>query len=201
MATPRLSAPVGSSRNGHARRCNPRSGFQSLDRVARCGRRGDLEDLFDEIEPADQTGFPGEPALEALSLLEPRVLWKTFNLDEIQDLFDAAQRAGLRASARRFLEAGRQAPVLDDGKVPADIRQLVLDRAGHRCQICGTTERLAIDHKVVPWSAGGSSRDPENLQVLCISCNSRKGAAMGSTVASQGTPSPAGNRCNRSPEP
>lgn len=152
------------------------------------GGREDREDLFDEIDRADQTGFPAEPALEALSRLEPRVLWKTFDLDDLQDLFDAAQHAGLRGAARRFLEAGRQAPVLDDGKVPADIRQLVLDRAGHRCQICGTTERLAIDHKIVPWSEGGSSRDPGNLQVLCIHCNSRKGASMGATVLAEDVP-------------
>ncbi|MFI1090937.1 HNH endonuclease [Streptomyces sp. NPDC020917] len=35
-----------------------------------------------------------------------------------------------------------------------------------------TAERLSVDH-IVPRTAGGTD-DRENLQVLCLSCNSRK---------------------------
>jgi hypothetical protein len=143
------------------------------------GRRSELEDLFDDIVAAGQTGFPMEPALMAMSKLGPRKLWKTFNDDDLQDLYDLAMEAGLPTVAKRFLDAERDAPVIDDGKIPRKIREQVLDRAGHRCQCCGATERLSIDHKLVPWSEGGSSRDPLNLQVLCVSCNARKGASVG----------------------
>lgn len=47
-----------------------------------------------------------------------------------------------------------------------------LDSYGGRCLWCGTTERITIDH-VVPLSKGGSNR-LENLQPLCVSCNSKK---------------------------
>lgn len=140
------------------------------------GGREDLESLFDEIVRAGQTGFPTKPALLALSKLEPRTLWKTFADEDLQDLHDCCRTAGMPAAAGRFLEAARQAPILDDGKIPRKLREQVLERAGHRCQICGTTSHLSIDHKLTPWSEGGGSRDPDNLQVLCISCNSRKGA-------------------------
>ena len=41
------------------------------------------------------------------------------------------------------------------------------------CLACGNTEKLSIDH-IVPISKGGKN-DYENLQVLCISCNVKKG--------------------------
>lgn len=150
--------------------------FRAYIRWWASGGRADIEDLFDAIAGSDQTGFPAEPALDALSRVPARNLWKTFENEDLQDLYDLAQEAGLRAAAANFLEAVRQAPVLDDGKIPIRLREQALERAGYRCQICGATEHLSIDHKVVPWSEGGSSRDLDNLQVLCISCNSRKGA-------------------------
>lgn len=53
-------------------------------------------------------------------------------------------------------------------------RASVYARDGHRCLVCGTTQRLSLDH-IVPWSAGGSDK-PDNLRTLCVICNSRKGA-------------------------
>ncbi len=47
-------------------------------------------------------------------------------------------------------------------------------RDGARCRTCSTTERLVIDH-VLPVSRGGDNA-LGNLQILCLSCNSRKGA-------------------------
>lgn len=59
--------------------------------------------------------------------------------------------------------------------MPQRVRQLVLERDGRYCRHCGTTERLTIDH-ITPVRHGGRLEDPENLQVLCQPCNSRKGA-------------------------
>lgn len=51
----------------------------------------------------------------------------------------------------------------------------LLRRYKFQCPQCGnnTLEELTIDH-IVPVSKGGSD-DVENLQILCKSCNSRKG--------------------------
>ena len=52
------------------------------------------------------------------------------------------------------------------------IRQSIIDR-DQCCQMCGTEERLTVDH-IVPRVLGGDD-NPSNLQVLCGSCNSSKG--------------------------
>lgn len=46
-------------------------------------------------------------------------------------------------------------------------------RDGFHCGACKATKNLQLDH-VIPVSVGGSS-DVENLQLLCGSCNSKKG--------------------------
>lgn len=53
-------------------------------------------------------------------------------------------------------------------------RDQIFSRDHHACVQCGETNDLCIDH-IVAFSRGGSTR-PENLQTLCRSCNSRKGA-------------------------
>lgn len=53
------------------------------------------------------------------------------------------------------------------------LRSELLAKFNHSCVICGSTHRLQIDH-IVPWSLGGLT-EKENLQVLCQSCNLKKG--------------------------
>ena len=52
------------------------------------------------------------------------------------------------------------------------LRSMIIKRDGC-CQMCGTEERLSVDH-IVPRTLGGDD-NPSNLQVLCSSCNSSKG--------------------------
>lgn len=52
------------------------------------------------------------------------------------------------------------------------IRKAIIDR-DQCCQICGTEDRLTVDH-IVPRVLGGDD-NPSNLQVLCSTCNSSKG--------------------------
>jgi hypothetical protein len=58
--------------------------------------------------------------------------------------------------------------------IPAELRQAVYDRDGWACLRCGSRDHLSLDH-VHPYSLGGPDT-LENLQTLCRSCNSRKGA-------------------------
>jgi 5-methylcytosine-specific restriction endonuclease McrA len=51
-------------------------------------------------------------------------------------------------------------------------RNAIYQRDGHKCQYCGSTRKLTIDH-IVPKSKGGSD-DWDNLVVACSSCNVKK---------------------------
>jgi 5-methylcytosine-specific restriction endonuclease McrA len=59
-------------------------------------------------------------------------------------------------------------------------RRAILARDGFRCQYCGSTRHLTIDH-VVPRSRGGLD-SWENVVTSCAPCNVRKGACLPSEV-------------------
>jgi 5-methylcytosine-specific restriction endonuclease McrA len=52
-------------------------------------------------------------------------------------------------------------------------RAMIYKRDGHKCQYCGSTRNLTIDH-IFPASKGGDN-SWENLVVACMPCNTRKG--------------------------
>ena len=52
-------------------------------------------------------------------------------------------------------------------------RRAILARDGFRCQYCGNTRQLTIDH-IIPRSRGGVS-SWDNVVTSCAPCNVRKG--------------------------
>lgn len=59
-------------------------------------------------------------------------------------------------------------------------RRAVLARDGYRCQYCGSTRHLTLDH-VIPRSKGGPT-SWENVVTSCAPCNVRKGAKLPAEV-------------------
>ncbi|RUR84711.1 HNH endonuclease [Chlorogloeopsis fritschii PCC 9212] len=64
-------------------------------------------------------------------------------------------------------------------KIPAALRQLVIQRAGDHCEYCGLSQAgqaatFHIDH-ITPVVAGGATT-AENLALACVSCSLRKAA-------------------------
>ncbi|EHK80864.1 HNH endonuclease [Rhodococcus pyridinivorans] len=60
--------------------------------------------------------------------------------------------------------------------LPKPVKQRVLARYDHCCAQCGSDDRPEVDH-IVPWSISQDDSE-DNLQVLCFTCNRRKGARM-----------------------
>lgn len=52
-------------------------------------------------------------------------------------------------------------------------RSMIYARDGNKCQYCGATRNLTIDH-VIPSSKGGDN-SWENLVCACYKCNTKKG--------------------------
>jgi hypothetical protein len=57
--------------------------------------------------------------------------------------------------------------------IPTRVKLAVWKRDGGKCVKCGATEDLHFDH-VIPWSKGGSSNTPDNIQLLCGKHNLEK---------------------------
>jgi len=90
------------------------------------------------------------------------------------------------ATAQATVAVGTQPQASTRGAIPDDVKQLVWTRDGGHCRSCGTGVELQFDH-VIPIALGGSS-SADNLQVLCGTCNRRKGAGL--TTGRSGTNSP-----------
>jgi len=71
------------------------------------------------------------------------------------------------ANARRAREADA------DGSFDAEEWRVFLQAFGGKCVCCGRKAKLTVDH-IVPLSCGGTNHI-ENLQPLCLKCNSAKG--------------------------
>lgn len=67
------------------------------------------------------------------------------------------------------------APKYKKATIDAVLQRRVHERFRYRCVTCGTYLDLTCDH-IVPESKGGLTVF-ENLQTMCRSCNSKKGAA------------------------
>lgn len=57
--------------------------------------------------------------------------------------------------------------------IPESLRWQVFERDGYACKHCGCKSMLRADH-IIPEVCGGAAT-LENLQTLCVRCNSRKG--------------------------
>jgi hypothetical protein len=54
----------------------------------------------------------------------------------------------------------------DDRLIPSWVKLEVWKRDQGRCIACSATSDLHFDH-IIPYSKGGSSKDPKNIQILC----------------------------------
>lgn len=62
-------------------------------------------------------------------------------------------------------------------RIPDDVQIFVWNRDNAQCVKCGSNENLAFDH-IIPHSLGGSN-SKRNLQLLCDTCNQKKGNKIG----------------------
>lgn len=77
---------------------------------------------------------------------------------------------------RRELEAMEnmdRVPSAQRERIPEHVRLFVWQRDQGKCVSCGSRKDLEFDH-IIPVAEGGSSTE-RNVQLLCVSCNRRKG--------------------------
>lgn len=123
------------------------------DPIVACGVRGfsaDLcRELIQQIEPHEHSGLPNDALISnALAFLRAQLARK-----EQQVTINAKRRAIRPQYDKLFVVVGK--------------------RDGFKCQHCGSTESLQLDH-IIPVSKCGTN-DLDNLQLLCQPCNLKKG--------------------------
>lgn len=70
--------------------------------------------------------------------------------------------------------------------IPVWVQEFVFERDAGHCVSCGSKINLCFDH-ILPFSKGGGSKHPNNIQLLCSKCNSEKSDNFGlSRVQSNG---------------
>jgi hypothetical protein len=112
-------------------------------------------------------------------LFEDRVYWEDEGLAaaDVRALVrERAHRARRRLERAHAVAAGDPADrsAARRRPIPRELRIAVWQRDGGACVECGSRFDLQYDH-VIPVALGGAST-LQNLQVLCGSCNRRKGA-------------------------
>jgi 5-methylcytosine-specific restriction endonuclease McrA len=83
----------------------------------------------------------------------------------------ACNGCGRATSRPRFCERCEPVPRLR-GHEGVRSRRVALERAGYRCERCGCTSNLQVDHR--RRLRDGGTNDPSNLQVLCTDCHGAK---------------------------
>jgi 5-methylcytosine-specific restriction endonuclease McrA len=103
-----------------------------------------------------------------------RKKWQQLNPDKAREKTRAWFRRN-RLKRRMYQHRRRARQLLAGGAFTADQWQQMIVWFGNSCLCCGASDALTIDH-VIPIVDGGKN-DIRNLQPLCPSCNSRKGAS------------------------
>lgn len=79
----------------------------------------------------------------------------------------------LQAIGYGDIEMEMSSHILNRRLIPTKVKIEVWKRDKGKCVMCGATTDLHFDH-IIPWSKGGSSNTPENIQLLCGKHNLEK---------------------------
>ena len=95
-----------------------------------------------------------------------------------KEILENERKRQLRRQIKmELLEKGEVLQSQKRMSIPQDVQDLVWNRDGGKCVLCGSQENLEFDH-IIPISKGGANTY-RNLQLLCQNCNRSKSDKIG----------------------
>ena len=95
---------------------------------------------------------------------------KKLSLEEVVDLM----AENIISNKREELTPKRKGKKEGKGRyIPKEVKKEAMERAGYKCEQCGSTYALQYEH-CLPYSIGGKSIS-SNIKILCRNCNLRNG--------------------------
>lgn len=106
------------------------------------------------------------------NFIEGKLFWKPeeFASEEIQAIKENIRLTIANNAINNSYQKRRTQSIVNNKKN----KHIVIEKDGGKCKKCKSSDNLTIDH-IVPIKKGGRD-NIENLQLLCRSCNSKKGA-------------------------
>jgi predicted restriction endonuclease len=142
----------------------------SLFRCIRKHHMTDQEMLRREAEQFDVVRSAAVQFARAVSSTDLILRWEDGNGGAyLNAIRQALAEAGLIDHPKSRKKSSRRSAAISQHK-----RKMVYERNQYRCVTCGSFKDLSVDH-IIPASRGGSD-DIDNLQTMCIPCNTKKGA-------------------------
>jgi hypothetical protein len=127
--------------------------------------------LFAEAASAYKKGVSTPEQVKVYEKIRPGI-WVYNGLFELVDCWteQSGRRRVFKFKLRLISKETPQKPLAptpeDDRLIPSWVKFEVWKRDQGRCISCGATSHLHFDH-IIPFSKGGSSKDPKNIQILC----------------------------------
>lgn len=134
-----------------------------------------------EIDRIKKTGFIEDGSSKSVRYTKNQIQWAESKISKllltINALHREIQKTKETLELRQFVIQQTYENRRKDANYEISkpmIREMVFSKDGRKCVQCGNKQKLTIDH-ILPVKLGGDN-SLTNLQTLCKSCNSKKGA-------------------------
>lgn len=124
-----------------------------------------------EEESFTEETFIDEDALIISNFLERKSIWQY--IDFPQEATDQIKENFVKHKQTKEFQESYLYKRKMFSQMPSFQKKAIKEKLGNVCKLCGSTTDLTIDH-IIPLSKGGDNV-LENYQILCRSCNSKKG--------------------------